>query len=80
MLTFIKATFNFQEEVNPKLLLKKKKKNANEMILPFVTTYRLPVSNLKQTLMDQWSLSNTKPAFAENYLFETFNSIKEVNL
>ena len=32
------------------------KKIANERILPFVTTYLPAVSNLKQTLMEQWSL------------------------
>ena len=32
------------------------KKKANERILPFVTTYYPAVNNLKQTLMEQWSL------------------------
>ena len=38
-----------------------KKKKANERILPFVTTYHPPVNNLKQTLMEQWSLIQNQP-------------------
>ena len=37
------------------------KKKANERILPFVTTYHPAVSNLKQTLMEQWSLTQNHP-------------------
>ena len=32
------------------------KENSKERILPFVTTYHPAVTNLKQTLMEQWSL------------------------
>ena len=55
-------------------------KRAKETILPFVTTYHPAVNNLKQTLMEQWSLI-PKSAFAENHLFETSdNIVQEVNL
>ena len=37
------------------------KKRANERILPFVTTYDPAVNNLKQTLMEQWSLIQNQP-------------------
>ena len=37
------------------------KKKANESILPFVTTEHPAVSNLKQTLMEQWSLIQNQP-------------------
>ena len=53
------------------------KKKANERILPFVTTYHPAVSNLKQTLTDGTMESNTKSAFAENYLFETSDNIAQ---
>ena len=48
-------------------------KKAIERILPFVTTYHPAVNNLKQTLMEQWSLTQNQPA--ENHLFETSDNI-----
>ena len=56
------------------------KKKANERILPFVTTYHqesmVPLSNEQsQTDTDGTMESNTKLAFAENYLFETSDNI-----
>ena len=44
------------------------KKKANERILPFVTTYHPPVNNLKQTLMEQWSLIQNQPLLKTIYL------------
>ena len=37
------------------------KENSKERILPFVTTYHPAVNNLKQTLMEQWSLIQNQP-------------------
>ena len=53
------------------------KKKANERILHFVTKYHQAVNNLKQKLMEQCKVmeSNTKSAFAENYLFEICSSV-----
>ena len=44
------------------------KKKANERILPFVTTYHSAVDNLKQTLMELWSLIQNQPLLKTNYL------------
>ena len=44
------------------------KKKANERILPFVTTYHPAVNNLKQTLMEQWSLMQNQPLLKTIYL------------
>ena len=44
------------------------KKKANERILPFVTTYYPAVNNLKQTLMEQWSLIQNQPLLKTIYL------------
>ena len=38
------------------LAVKKKKKNDNDRLLPFVTTYQPAVKCHKQILMEQWSL------------------------
>ena len=43
-------------------------KKANERILPFVTTYHPAVNNLKQTLMEQWSLPQNQPLLKTIYL------------
>ena len=47
---------------------KKEKKKANERILPFATTHHPAVSNLKQTLMEQWSLIQNQPLLKTIYL------------
>ena len=44
------------------------KKKANERILPFVTTYHSAVDNLKQTLMELWSLIQNQPLLKTIYL------------
>ena len=44
------------------------KKKAKERILPFVTTYQPAVNNLKQTLMEQWSLIKNQPFLKTIYL------------
>ena len=44
------------------------KKMANERILPFVTTYHPALSNLKQTLMEQWRLIQNQPLLKTIYL------------
>ena len=44
------------------------KKKANQRILPFVTTYHPAVSNLKQTLMEQWRLIQNQPLLKTIYL------------
>ena len=46
------------------------KKKAKERILPFVTTYHpaVAVYNLKQTLMEQWSLIQNPPLLETIYL------------
>ena len=44
------------------------KKIANERILPFVNTYHPAVSNLKQTLMEQWNLIQNQPLLKTIYL------------
>ena len=50
------------------------------MILPFVTMYRPAVSNLKQTLMEQWSLIQNQPLLKTIYLETPIVYTKEVNL
>ena len=37
------------------------KKKANERSMPFATTYHPAVNNLKETLMEQWSLIKNQP-------------------
>ena len=44
------------------------KKQANERILSFVTTYHPAVSNLKHTLMEQWRLIQNQPLLKTIYL------------
>ena len=44
------------------------KKRAKERILPFVSTYHPAVNNLKQTLMEQWSLIQNQPLLKTIYL------------
>ena len=44
------------------------KKKANERILPFVTTYYSAVDNLKQTLMELWSVIQNQPLLKTIYL------------
>ena len=44
------------------------KKKANERILPFVATYHPAVSNLKQTLMEQWNLIQNQSLLKTIYL------------
>ena len=44
------------------------KKKANENIVPFVTTYPPAVNNLKQTMMEQWSLIQNQPSLRTIYL------------
>ena len=44
-----------------------KKKNENERLLPFVTTYQPAVKNLKQILMEQWSLIQNQPLLKTIY-------------
>ena len=44
------------------------KNMAKERILPFVITYHLAVNNLKQTLMEQWSLIQNQPLLKTIYL------------
>ena len=44
------------------------KKKAKERILPFVTTYHPAVNNLKETLMEQWSLIQNQPLLKTIYL------------
>ena len=39
----------------------KQKKKSHERILPFVTTYHPAVKNVKQILMEQWSLIQDQP-------------------
>ena len=51
-----------------RLLALTQKKKANERILPFVTTYHPAVNNLKQTLMEQWSLIQNQPLLKTIYL------------
>ena len=43
-------------------------KKANERILPFVPTYHPAVNNLKQTLVEQWSLIQNQPLLKTIYL------------
>ena len=53
--------------VRPSALTQKKK--ANERSLPFVTTYHPAVNNnVKQTLMEQWSLMQNQPLLKTIYL------------
>ena len=58
----------------PSALIQKKK--ANERILPFVTTYHSAVDNLKQTLMEQWSLIQNQPLLKTVYLKPPITSYK----
>ena len=44
-----------------------KKKNDNERLLPFVTTYQPAIKNLKQILMEQWSLIQNQPLLKTIY-------------
>ena len=44
------------------------KKKAKERILPFVTRYHPAVNNLKQTLMEQWSLIQNQPLLKTIFL------------
>ena len=39
----------------------KQKKKGHERILPFVTTYHPAVQNLKQIVMEKWSLTQNQP-------------------
>ena len=63
-----------------------KKKKANERILLFVTTYHSAVDNLKQTLMELWSLIQTQPLLKIIYLkyaiksFQRGKSLKDTLL
>ena len=52
------------------------KKKANERILPFVTTYHSAVDNLKQTLMELWSLIENQPLLRTIYLKPPITSYK----
>ena len=54
----------------------KQKKKGNEGILPFVTTYHSAVDNLKQTLMEQWSLIQNQPLLKTIYLKPPITSYK----
>ena len=56
------------------------KKTTNERILPFVTTYYQAVNNLKQTLMEQWSLIQNQLLLKTIYLKPLITSHKEINL
>ena len=60
----LKNKVNFADR--PSALTQKKK--AKERILPFVTTYHPAVNNLKQTLMEQWSLIQNQPLLKTIYL------------
>ena len=44
------------------------KKKDNERILPGVTTYHSAVSNLKQILIEQWSLTQNQSLLKTIYL------------
>ena len=52
------------------------KKKAYERILPFVTTYHPAVNNLKQTLMELWSLIQNQPLLKTIYLKHPIISYK----
>ena len=52
------------------------KKKANEIILPFVTTYHPAVNNLKQALMKQWSLIQNQSLLKTIYLKLPITSYK----
>ena len=52
------------------------KKKAYERILPFVTTYHPAVNNLKQTLMELWSLIQNQPLLKTIYLKSPIISYK----
>ena len=43
------------------------KPKGHERLLPFVTTYHLAVKNLKQMLMEQWSLIHNQPSLETNF-------------
>ena len=53
------------------------KKKANERILPFVTTYHSAMSNLKQTLMEQWSLIQNQPLLKTIISYKRGKSLKD---
>ena len=55
---------NFVDRPSPLTQTKK----AKERILPFATTYHPAVNNLKQTLMEQWSLIQNQPLLKTIYL------------
>ena len=55
----------------------KQKKKADERILPFVTTCHPAVNNLKQTLMEQWSLIQNQPLLRTIYLKPPIISYKK---
>ena len=57
--TVIERSFSGDFAARPSALTQKKK--ANERILPFVTMYHYAVDNLKQTLMELWSLIQNQP-------------------
>ena len=59
---FLSGAVNFA--ARPSALTQK----AKEKILPFVTTYHPAMSNLKQTLMEQWSLIQNQPLLKTIYL------------
>ena len=52
------------------------KKKANEGILPFVTTYYSAMDNLKQTLIELWSLIQNQPLLQTIYLKPPITSYK----
>ena len=43
---------------------------ANGRILPFLTTYHSALDNVKQTLMEQWSLIQNQPLLKTIYYLE----------
>ena len=43
------------------------KPKGHERLLPFVTTYHPAVKNLKQILMEQWSLIHNQPLLKTNF-------------
>ena len=59
------------------------KKMANERILPFVTTYHPAVNDLRQTLMEKWSLIQNQPLLKTIYFkpptisYKRGNSLKD---
>ena len=47
--------------------LRKQTKKTHEGIIPFVTTYHPAVKNLKQLLMQEWSLIHNQPMLKNIY-------------